>query len=43
VEWGRAARATLTESGADVLYRETPMGHSIDPAFLDEIARWLPL
>jgi phospholipase/carboxylesterase len=43
VEWGRAARDTLTEAGADVVYRETPMGHSIDPAFLGEIARWLPL
>ena len=43
VEWGRAARDTLTETGADVLYRETPMGHSIDPSFLDELTRWLPL
>jgi phospholipase/carboxylesterase len=43
VEWGRAAREVLTEGGAAVLYRESPMGHSIDPAFLDEIARWLPL
>ena len=43
VEWGRAARDLLTEAGADVLYRESPMGHSIDPAFLDEISSWLPL
>jgi phospholipase/carboxylesterase len=43
VEWGRAARDTLTEASADVLYRESPMGHSIDPAFLGELARWLPL
>ena len=42
VEWGRAARDRLTEAGADLLYRETPMGHSIDPAFLGELARWLP-
>jgi phospholipase/carboxylesterase len=42
VEWGRSARELLTEAGADVLYRESPMGHSIDPAFLDEIAKWLP-
>jgi predicted esterase len=42
VEWGRAARDLLVEAGADVLYRESPMGHSIDPAFLDEIAQWLP-
>jgi phospholipase/carboxylesterase len=43
VEWGRAARELLANAGADVLYRESPMGHSIDPAFLEEIAGWLPL
>ena len=43
VEWGRAAHELLTKAGADVLYREYPTGHSVDPAFLDEIARWLPL
>jgi predicted esterase len=43
VEWGRAARDTLTAAGADVLYRETPMGHSVDPAFLSELAGWIPL
>jgi phospholipase/carboxylesterase len=43
VEWGRAARERLTEAGAEPLYRESPMGHSIDPGFLDEIVSWLPL
>jgi phospholipase/carboxylesterase len=43
VEWGRAARELLANAGADVVYRESPMGHSIDPAFLGEIAAWLPL
>jgi len=43
VEWGRAARDRLTEAGADPLYRESPMGHSIDPAFLTEIVSWLRL
>jgi predicted esterase len=33
----------LTDAGADVLYRESPMGHSVDPAFLAELSRWLPL
>jgi phospholipase/carboxylesterase len=42
VEWGRAARELLANAGADVLYRESAMGHSIDPAFLAEIAAWLP-
>ena len=43
VEWGRVARDVLTEAGADVLYRESPMGHSVDPAFLAELRTWLPL
>jgi phospholipase/carboxylesterase len=43
VEWGRVARDVLTDAGADVLYRESPMGHSVDPAFLAELSRWLPL
>ena len=42
VEWGRAARELLTKAGADVLYRESPMGHTIDPGFLQELAEWLP-
>jgi phospholipase/carboxylesterase len=41
VEWGRRARATLEEAGADVLYRETPMFHQIDPEFMRDIAGWL--
>jgi hypothetical protein len=28
---------------ADVLYRETPMFHQIDPQFIREIAGWLPV
>ena len=31
VEWGRRARALLEEAGAEVLYREYPLPHSIDP------------
>jgi phospholipase/carboxylesterase len=31
VEWGRAARDTLEAAGADVLYRESPIEHWIDP------------
>ena len=41
VEWGRRARALLEEAGADVLYRETPMSHQIDPEFVREIAEWV--
>jgi phospholipase/carboxylesterase len=43
VEWGRQARARLEAAGAEVLYRETPMFHQIDPEFLREIAHWLPV
>jgi phospholipase/carboxylesterase len=42
VEWGRRAKALLEEAGAEVLYRETPMFHQIDPDFIREIAAWLP-
>ena len=41
VEWGRRARRLLEDAGADVLYRETPMFHQIDPDFLGEVAGWL--
>jgi phospholipase/carboxylesterase len=41
IEWGRQARETLETAGAAVLYRESPMPHTIDPAFLDEIRPWL--
>jgi phospholipase/carboxylesterase len=43
VEWGRRARATLEGAGAEVLYRETPMFHQIDPNFVREIAAWMPV
>ncbi|MDQ3777936.1 MAG: phospholipase [Actinomycetota bacterium] len=41
VEWSRRAKALLEEAGGDVLYRESPMPHSIDPAFLPELQSWL--
>jgi phospholipase/carboxylesterase len=41
VEWSRRARALLEEAGAEVLYRETPMFHQIDPEFVRRIAAWL--
>jgi phospholipase/carboxylesterase len=43
VEWGRRARALLEGAGAEVLYRETPMFHQIDPEFVGEIRDWLPV
>jgi phospholipase/carboxylesterase len=41
VEWGRRARAVLEDAGADVLYRETPMFHQIDPDFIRDVSEWL--
>jgi phospholipase/carboxylesterase len=41
VEWGRQARALLEAAGAEVLYRESPMFHQIDPGFVAEVAAWL--
>jgi len=38
VEFGREARDALEAAGAQVLYREAPMPHTIEPAFLPEIA-----
>jgi phospholipase/carboxylesterase len=41
VEWSRRARAALDAAGADVLYREYPLPHAVDPGFLGELSSWL--
>jgi len=41
VEWGRRARQELETAGAEVLYREYPLPHAVDPRFLVELAPWL--
>jgi phospholipase/carboxylesterase len=41
VEFGRAARDTLERAGGEVLYREYPLPHTLDPAFLVEVRDWL--
>jgi phospholipase/carboxylesterase len=41
VEWGRRAKQLLEEAGAEVLYREYPLPHAVDPGFLTELAPWL--
>ena len=41
VEYGREARELLEDAGAQVTYRESPMGHSVDPEFVDELAGWV--
>jgi len=37
VEFARQARATLEGAGAEVLYRESPIQHWIDPGVLEEL------
>ena len=41
VDWGRKARAALVDAGADPLYRESPIPHTIDPRFLRELCDWV--
>ena len=41
VEWGRQARDRLVDSGADVLYREAPAPHTIDPREIPVLAEWV--
>jgi phospholipase/carboxylesterase len=41
VEFGREAYRLLDEAGLDVIYHESPMAHSVDPAFLKALAPWL--
>jgi len=41
VEFGRQAKALLEEAGAEVLHRESPMPHSVDPSFVAELQPWV--
>lgn len=41
VEFARDARRRLEAAGADLLYRESPMPHAIDPAFTAGLRPWL--
>jgi phospholipase/carboxylesterase len=41
VEWGREAHERLEAAGAEVVYRESAMPHTIDPGFLDELRPWV--
>lgn len=41
VEFARQARLRLERAGAHVLYRESPMFHSVDPRFLRQLVPWL--
>jgi phospholipase/carboxylesterase len=41
VEWGRAARDTLTAAGADVAYDERAVAHSLAPETVALLADWV--
>jgi phospholipase/carboxylesterase len=41
VEFARSARQRLEAAGNRVLYRESPVGHGIDPAVLPDLRAWL--
>jgi phospholipase/carboxylesterase len=41
IDFGRSARDRLEAAGAEVLWRESPIAHSIDPAFVSDVRRWL--
>jgi phospholipase/carboxylesterase len=41
VDWGRRARDLAGGAGADLLYHESPVGHTIDPAFLRALVPWV--
>lgn len=41
VEFAERARELLTDGGFDVTYRQSELGHQIDPSHLREAATWL--
>ena len=42
VDFSRAAHERLEAAGFDLLYKESPMPHTIDPSFVDDLREWLP-
>ena len=41
VEWGRRAKQQVEDARGEVLYRESPMEHSVDPRFIAELRPWV--
>ena len=41
VEWGRRARALFEQHGADPLYAESRLAHTVDPRFVMRLEPWL--
>ena len=41
VGFSREAQQRLEDAGADVTFKESPMDHTIDPAYMDHLRVWL--
>ncbi len=41
VDFGRRVRDTLEAAGGELLYREYPLDHTLDPQFMVEVRDWL--
>ena len=41
VDFGRRARDQVAAAGGELLYREYPLPHALDPQFLVEVREWL--
>jgi phospholipase/carboxylesterase len=41
VEFARRARQQLELAGLTPIYREAPIGHSVDPAFIPQLRQWI--
>jgi phospholipase/carboxylesterase len=41
VEWSRKTKELLEGAGAEVVYRESPIPHSVDPSFIAELQSWV--
>jgi phospholipase/carboxylesterase len=41
VDFGRRARDQIAAAGGELLYREYPLPHALDPQFLGEVREWL--
>ncbi len=41
VEFGRSARDQILAAGGELLYREYPLPHTLDPGFVYEVRDWL--
>ena len=41
IQFGHRVRDTLTAAGGELLYREYPLDHTLDPDFMAEFREWL--